>query len=1270
MVKPATEFIGTERFILRRPLGAGSMGVVYEAHDREMDKTVALKALTRAEAAHIYRFKREFRTLADVSHPNLVSLYELMSAGPHWFFTMELIRGSTFIQYVRPEIDNEPSTSMSDTLVRSRAMRVLNSDSEAETEEFDISELAITLGEMAALDDNSLDSLAGRFDESRLRLALRQLAEGVNRLHEIGKIHRDIKPSNVLVTDEGRVVILDFGLVEDVEPDLQQTLLAGTPDYMSPEQGAQMGISKASDWYSVGVMLYQALTGRLPFKGRFFEVMMRKQTRDPIQPIEIIHDVPRDLNELCMKLLCRDPEGRPAGREVLRALGARTTDALSGSFLASSREPQFIGRARQLVQLHEAFATAREGQTMTVYIHGNSGMGKSTLVRTFLDQLKREAPHALALQGRCYERESVPYKALDGVVDSLSKHLASLPLGRAESLMPRNSMALARVFPVMLQVDAIFNARSARPETLDPFTLRRQAFGALRELLTRVASRQPLVIYIDDLQWADADSIFLLEDLLRPPESPPLLLVGSFRTEDLESTPFLKQLLHPTNVDTCHELFVGPLADPEARELTRSLFAVTGISGEPFIDSIVREAGGSPFLIEQLTQYGMMSERAATAGISLSTMLDERIRQLPPGSRPVLDTLAVARRPVNQDVVLSAAGVHGDSLKLLNALRAAQFVRSGGAGYGVELYHDRIAETLVGSLAPDERKQIHRRLAQTIEARGLDDPEALYEDYLGAGEKDRAALHAQGAARKAASALAFDRAALYYRHAIELMPEASNLVDLKIGLGEALASAGRPSEAAREFLDAARMSASGRALELQQRAGAQLLMGGHIEEGLEVFRVVLETAGFKLAKGPKLALLSLILRRLWIRLRGLEFTEREAGSIPEADLFRIDICWSVAAGLGMVDLIRGADFQSRHLLLALRAGEIYRVARAMAFEAAQSSARGSATEDRTRQIVERTEALALRAAHPHAIGLAIWARGFSAYLVGHWKQAAELFERAVEVLRDQCTGVTWELTIAYRFLLHALIWLGEMAEVSRRVPQLLSAALEQGNLLAATDLRTRMNAIWLAADDPDRARDEVIAALRTWPRAGFHLQHYTSIFALTQIELYTGDTEVAWRHVEGQLKPLEKSMLLRVQSVRIEATHLRARLALASAAWSDRERRLKTAEKLALKLEDERMAWSDPLAALIRAGVARSRGDDRKAAEMASLAIEGFEVTDMKLYAAAARRRLGEIIGGQRGAELIDVSEDWMRRQQIKNPAVFINMLAPGFAEPFQDRER
>jgi serine/threonine protein kinase/tetratricopeptide (TPR) repeat protein len=1260
MVEAAKEFIGTERFILRRRLGAGGMGVVYEAHDREMDKVVALKTLTRAEAAHIYRFKREFRTLADVSHPNLALLYELMSDGRHWFFTMELVNGVTFIQYVRPEANDELTDAADNTLPGPRQALAANTDTEAATVDFDSSHLIYKSGEMAPLDEASFLATLRQLDEPRLRSGLRQLAEGVNRLHEVGKLHRDIKPSNVLVTEEGRVVILDFGLVEDIQPELHETLLAGTPDYMSPEQGAQMAISKASDWYSVGVILYQALTGRLPFKGRFYEVMSRKQTRDPIQPIEINPDVPRDLNELCVKLLRRNPEARPTGREILQALGGHP-GTLPRFVVPSMLEGAFIGREQQVAALHDAFGSTRAGQTVTVYVHGNSGMGKTTLVRAFLDQLKRQAPNAMVLQGRCYERESVPYKALDGVVDNLSKKLASLRQARVEALMPRNSLALARLFPVMLQVDAIFNSRPGRPETVDLFTLRRQAFGALRELLGRISRRQPLVIYIDDLQWADADSIFLLEDLLRPPDAPPLLLVGSFRTEDIDARPFLKQLLGQTGSETCRELFVDTLRGGEARELARSLFSATGISIEPFVESIVREAGGSPFLLEQLTQYAMMSERAATAGITLTTMLEERISQLPEGSRQFLDTLAVARRPVNQDVAVNAAGLHDDPLKLLSSLRATQFVRSGGAGYGVELYHDRIGETLVSLLSQDERRQIHRRLAQAIEARGLDDPEGLYEDYLGAGEEDRAALHAQAAARKAASALAFDRAALYYRRAIELMPDAENVVDLKIELGNSLANAGRPAEAAREFLEAAKVSAPRRALDLQQRAGAQLLTGGHIDEGLEVFRVVLESAGFKLAKGPKRALLSLILHRLWLRLRGLEFTERDISSIPEGDLLRIDICWAVAAGLGVVDLIRGADFQSRHLLLALRAGEIYRVARAMAFEVGQTAAKGGATHERALQLADRTEALARRAGNPHATGLAIWARGLSAYLIGHWKEANEFCERAAEVLRDQCTGVTWELTITYRFMLGALLWRGRMAEVSRRVPQLLSAALEQGNIFAATDLRTRMNAIWLADDDPDRAREEVILALTTWPREGFHLQHYTAMVALTQIELYTGDREIAWRHIEAQIKPMVKSMLLRFQVLRLEAMHLRARLALASADGSERERRLQITEDLAQRLAKEKMAWADPLAALLRAGVAKKRGDESKAVILISQAIEGLELADMELYATAARLRLGEIIGGDHGAELVLAAEDWMRKQQIKNLAAFANMLAPGF---------
>ena len=1271
MSQHSNDFLGTERFRIRRRLGSGGMGVVYEAHDRETDKVVALKTLTRAEASHISRFKNEFRSLADVSHPNLVSLYEFMSDGQYWFFTMELVQGQNFLEYVRPGyLARHFQSSKTPTLRKSTNSSVQEqlADYEAETRQLDsirslqLSDEGPERGAETSLSNSVLDA-------GRLNVALRQLAEGLHGLHETGKLHRDIKPSNVLVTKEGRVVILDFGLVAEVEDkELHDSVtLAGTPDYMSPEQGAQLPISRASDWYSVGVMLYQALTGRLPFAGKFFEVMMNKQNFDPAAPSELVKNVPPELNDLCVRLLRRNPEERPSGREVLRILGHGKTGPLQRPLASPAPSvaltAPFVGRARQLRELSDAFNVTRRGQTVTVYLHGSSGMGKTAVARHFLDSLRETQPDVVILEGRCHERESVPYKALDGVVDSLTKFLMSLPEAKAEALMPREVLALARLFPVMLQVDSVFNAPQREHEVPDPFTLRRKAFAALRELLGRICDRQPLVLYIDDLQWSDADSTTLLEDLLRPPDSPPLLLLSSFRSEDVRTKPFLNSLLEKTGNESCREVLVNALSKSESYTLLHDLLGSSASVLEPFADAILSEARGNPFLLEQLARYAATTDQTATTGITLAMMLESRLRHLPEGARQFVDALAVAGRTINPEVVYQAAELAGDELPLVGSLRAAQFLRTGGAGHTLELYHDRIREAIASQLDPKKVTQIHRRLAQAIEARGIDDPEALFEHYLGAGERVRAATHAATAAKKAATALAFDRAAAFYRRALELAPARdAELVDLKRGLAEALVNAGRPAEAAQAYLDVAQLTSARHSLDFKRRAAQQLLMGGHINEGLELIRSVLAAVGLSYPAGPKRALLSLLLKRLQIRLRGLNFTERDESQIPEFDLVRLDTCFAVAAGLGAVDLIRGADFQSRNLLLALRAGEPYRVARAMSFEAAWTAARsGAAGSERATQILQRAEELAQKSGHPHAIGLSVWARGVKAYLSGDWQKAADLCERASEVLRDRCTGVTWELTVANRYRLSALLHMGQIAEVSRRVPALLSAALEQGNLFGAMDLRTRLNLIWLAADDPDKARAEVIEALKSWPHEGFHLQHYVSLHALAQIELYTGDAEVAWKHVEGQWPDMENSLLLRIPAVRVEALMLRARTALATNGGGRDAAKLRMAEKMAKTIAKVDMSWSKPFSTLLIATIAHQRGEAAQALALLSETIQSFERAEMLLHAAAVRRRLGEKLRDERGSQLVAQANAWMSGQKIKNPEAMTRMLAPGF---------
>lgn len=1266
----AKEFQGTERFVIERRLGAGGMGVVYQAYDRQRGDRVALKTFRQVDPAAIYRIKQEFRTLADVTHPNLVALYELISEGDQWFFTMQMVDGVDFLTYVR---DKAPADG--DSTERIGPAAAVETETVTYIHSSDVDPDSIT----QPLDPACTPHVT-RLNVERLRAALRQLAEGICALHRSGKLHRDIKPRNVLVTRNGHVILLDFGLATELsEPymhdDSARRPVVGTTAYMSPEQAAGLPTSPASDWYCVGVMLYLALTGRLPFMGTREEVLQAKQITDPPSPSHLFPDTPEDLTALCVDLLRRDPGSRPTGSEVLRRVGGSLVEPRESALPTGRHALPFVGRQQQLQTLREAFTALQQGQTSIVFVHGRSGMGKSVLVERFLESLRDE--ETVILAGRCYEQESVPYKAVDSLIDALSRYLMRLSRLQVEAFLPRDVASLARVFPVLRRVETVAEAPRRTFEIPDQQELRRRAFGALRELLVRLGDRKRLVLSIDDLQWGDIDSANLIAELLRPPDPPVLLLLGCYRSEYAATSPCLRLLLAPPEKASrqlnLRELIVEPLAAAEAEKLAQTLLGRDELVAPSAARAIARESRGNPYFIYELVRYvqagAELSEHSSTAeDATLDQVLWGRVQRLPDAAYRLLEVVAVAGQPLKQADAYRAAQLAPAERTALAVLRTDHFVRSTGPAEDdeMETYHDRIRETVVDHLPPAGLTDCHRRLAVALEASSSADPEALAIHLQAAGQPARAGQYYAVAADRAAAALAFVRAAKLYRLALEL--QTTDPVDsrsLRTRLGDALANAGRGSEAAHEYLAAAMGAPAADALELRRRAAMQALISGHIDNGLQALSTVLDTVGLTLAPTPRRALLSLLMRRMQLRLRGLRFHERDSSQISAERLTRIDVCWSAAVGLSIVDTIRGADFQARNLLLSLSAGEPYRIARALAWEGAHSSTAGVPARRTTAKLIDAADALAQRIDHPHARGLVTLCRGIAGYMEGRWKEGREFSERAEAIFRNHCTGVAWELDTAHSFSNWSLFFLGEVAELTRRLPLLLQEARERGDLYAATNLGTFVGHLtWLAADDPAGAERDMHDVMALWSQHGFHVQHLTGVMGRTQIALYRGDGLDAWRIITGEWSGLVKSLFLRVQTVRIFMYDLRARSAVAAArVATDPGPLLRAARRDVRRIEREGVAWSQPLAERLRAALAAARGREAEAIDQLGRAVAGFDATAMGLYAASARRRQGQLLGGDQGRLLVAQADSWMAQQQIDNPGRMASMYVPGWAD-------
>lgn len=1214
LMTSAVDFAGTERFEPRRFLGAGGFGSVYEALDRRHGTRVALKVLGAHDADALYRFKQEFRLLSGVVHPNLVTMYELVSTGPEWFFTMDLIPGPHLTEHL---------------------------------------------------------ASSAKLDARWIRDAMVGLASGLATLHAYSILHLDLKPPNVRLADHERVVLLDFGLARPLASAARPIAwlpqeVAGSPGYMAPEQWWGQPLTESADWFAVGVMLYELLTGKHPFLHALSE-MVQGRTRIRVPDEARLDDNTNDLASLCEDLLRFEAAARPTGAEISARLSQQVRVSRAISPPAKARS--LIGRGHEIGRLRDAFA-ASKASAAVVHLAGAAGTGKSALLRAFMDELIA-ADEAVVLGGRCCERESVPYKALDGVLDALCERVLQLSPAARATTVPESFERVATLFPAVRRIIAADSGGTAASP--DPLELRREAAEQVGELLRRLGHAKPVVIVIDDLQWGDVDSAQFLAAVLAGPRSPPVTCLLAYRNDEVNAGGFIPELERlSSSVGSTSQpstILLAQLAPEDAARLATDRLGL-GPAARDTAERIAREALGSPLLIEEFARHLAGNDCGPEEGeLSLAQVVEARVNRLSSDAREALAIVAVAARPLEPAVVLDAARPARATLSSLALLQSIQFLRPrmSGVRLGLEVSHDRIRESIVASLDATTLAGHHRRLAHALEATSDPSPEELSLHLHAGGEQERAAVYALRAADRARDALAFARAADLYGRALAWGAHAQGAVarrDVERAQADALALSGRSAGAAPLFAELAESAAPSEKTELERLAIEHYLLAGRLDEGLRLAEPLLHRAGLQYPRSTPEAALRVLGPLLRLRLRSLSFAERAPEDIEPNALITIDTSWSMGKALMDIQPLHAMGFQLRSLVLALDVGEPSRIARALVAFGGLWLWQGTpgAVKVGTRYL-ERGAEIARRVRQPELTAVAAVFRCAREVTLGRWKPALALADVALDELRHHGREALWEGNMARMMGLLVVEATGDVTQMLERGAQWLRVASERGDLFSQVTATVSSALGFVAAGNSDDARRRLREALAAWPQTGI-VQRLAAIPTEVHADLYEGAALRAFSRITESWPQIRSTQSLRAGIGRVKFHAARARSAIAAAVVDAQRRKelLLIAEADAAALAREIRSDAEPSAQMLLAGVAWLRGQEGRAVTFLSHAERGFFRADMPVHGACIRRQLGALLKGESGRKWVADADEQLRSCGVADPARWSATLVPGWS--------